>query len=203
MGADAPAVRATPADAFNATRRLIQQGEKLDMVALADDLGVSRATLYRWTGDRDRLLADVVTAEIGGLIRAAARRAAGTGVKRLEQAIAWFLETLSGLPALRAFLLNEGESGLRMITAPAGPVRPRLVAAVTELIDSEVTAGNYRPPGSPELLADGIITLAERYLHNGGDPALNPDPANACTIAGLLLREPCPPVAKPPGGGRA
>ncbi len=33
------------------------------MVHLAADLGVSRATLYRWTGDRERLLADAVWAE--------------------------------------------------------------------------------------------------------------------------------------------
>ena len=189
MGTDAPVARVTPADAFNAARGGIQRGEKLDMVALADQLGISRATLYRWTGDRDRLLADVVATELDDLIRAAAGRATGSGARRLETAIAWFLNTLAGLPALRAFLMNEGESGLQMITSPAGPIRPRVVATVAALIDEEVESGRYRPPAPPELLADGIITLAERYLHNGGDPALNPDPATASTIAGLLLRE--------------
>jgi hypothetical protein len=52
-------------------------------------------------------------------------------------------------------------------------------------------AGRYRPPASPELLADAVITLAERYLHNGGDPELHPDPATARTAVVLLLREPC------------
>jgi AcrR family transcriptional regulator len=189
MGTDAPVARVTPADAFNAARGCIRRGEKLDMVALADRLGISRATLYRWTGDRDRLLADVVTAELDDLIGAAADRATGTGVQRLETAIAWFLNTLAALPPLRAFLLNEGESGLQMITAPAGPIRPRVVATVAALVDEEAESGRYRPPAPPEVLADGIITLAERYLHNGGDPALNPDPATARTIAGLLLRE--------------
>jgi AcrR family transcriptional regulator len=189
MGTDAPVARVTPADAFNAARDCIRRGEKLDMVALADRLGVSRATLYRWTGDRDRLLADVVTAELEDLIGVAASRATGTGAERLEMAIGWFLDTLAALPPLRAFVMNEGDSGLRMITAPAGPIRPRMVARVAALIDEEVESGRYRPPAPPELLADGIITLAERYLHNGGDPALNPDPATARTIAALVLRE--------------
>ena len=35
-------------------------GERVDMLALASELGVSRATIYRWTGDRERLLADVL-----------------------------------------------------------------------------------------------------------------------------------------------
>jgi hypothetical protein len=72
-------------------------------------------------------------------------------------------------------------------------VRPRILRTVTELIEREVAEGHYRSPAPPGLLADGIIALAERYLHNGGDPTLNPDPTTARSIAALLLREPCPP----------
>jgi AcrR family transcriptional regulator len=191
MGQTPAAVRPTPGDAFNAARQRFQAGHKLDMVALAEDLGISRATLYRWTGDRDRLLADIVIAELHDLIRAATTRATGRGVARLESAIGWFLDTLGGLPALRAFLANERDSGLRMVTSPTGPVRPRVVETVTELINTEIVDGHYRPAAAPEVLADGIIAIAERYLHNSGDPTLNPDPTTARTIAGLLLREPC------------
>jgi hypothetical protein len=70
-------------------------------------------------------------------------------------------------------------------------VRPRIVETVTALINTEIADGRYRPAAAPEVLADGIIAIAERYLHNSGDPTLNPDPATARTIAGLLLREPC------------
>ncbi len=145
MGEFAAPPRANPADAFNAARRRIVAGEKLDMVALADELGVARGTLYRWTGDRDRLLADVITAELLGLIAAAVRRAEGRGVDRLEQGVGWFLDTLAGLPALRAFLRGEGASGLQMLTSPIGAVRPRVVATVTALIDDEVAEGHYHP----------------------------------------------------------
>jgi AcrR family transcriptional regulator len=186
-----PTARRTPADAFNAARRHIRAGDKLDMVALAEELGVARATLYRWTGDRDRLLADVVVAELQDLIGAAAAHATGHGVERLQLATAWFLDTLAQLPALRAFLLNEGDGGLRLLTAPTGPVRPQIVKTVAAIIDHEAAEGDYRPPAAPQLLADGIVALAERYLHNGGDPTLNPDPTTARTIAALLLREPC------------
>jgi AcrR family transcriptional regulator len=190
---EAPApLKPTPGDAFNAARQRFRAGGKLDMVALAEQLAISRATLYRWTGDRDRLLADILIAEVHDLIGAAITRATGTGVEHLESTIGWFLDTLAGLPALRAFLINESDNGLRMVTSPTGPVRPRIVETVTEVINRETVNGHYRPPAPPELLADGIIALAERYLHNGGDPALNPDPTTARTIAGLLLREACP-----------
>ena len=184
-----PQARPTPRDAFNAARRHFRAGEKLDMVALAEELGVARATLYRWTGDRDRLLADVVVADLQGLINAAMEHADGHGVERLGQAIGWFLETLAELPALRAFVTNEGTGGLRMLTAPTGPVRRRIVTSVASHITREAEDGHYRPPAPAALLADGIVALAERYLHNGGDPKLAPDPEGGRMIAGLLLRE--------------
>lgn len=62
-GADRVVHRATPAEAFARAREIFRAGQRLDMVSLAADLGVGRATLYRWTGDRERLLADVAFAE--------------------------------------------------------------------------------------------------------------------------------------------
>src|SRR5437588_1060440 len=52
--------QATPAAAFRAARRMYLKGRRLDMQALAAELGVSRATLYRWTGHREQLLSDVL-----------------------------------------------------------------------------------------------------------------------------------------------
>jgi AcrR family transcriptional regulator len=181
--------RATPASAFAAARRRLRAGGRLDMVALAKEVGVGRATLYRWAGDRDLLLADVIWAELDDLITFAAKNAKGRGARRLERAVETIMLALANAPMMQSFLANEGESGLRLATAPQGLLRPRLVARVAELIELEHDAGRYDPPAPPAVLADGIVALCERYLHNGGDPTLNPDPAMAKTIIGLLLRE--------------
>src|SRR3954468_17932201 len=50
-------------------RRRFLAPERLDMSALAQELGVNRVTLYRWVGSRDKLLAEVAWA----LARAGAR----------------------------------------------------------------------------------------------------------------------------------
>ena len=56
------------------------------MVALAAELDVSRATLYRWTGDRERLLADAVWAEARAtadhMLSAIGRKPAWRGSRR-------------------------------------------------------------------------------------------------------------------------
>ncbi|WP_024805994.1 QsdR family transcriptional regulator [Nocardia sp. BMG51109] len=188
-GEQRPAARATPAEAFAAARRRFLHGERLDMVDLAAELGVSRTTLYRWTGDRDRLLADVVWLELRGLVEKATTAAPGAGLPRLQQGINWFLDAAAKAPPLQALLANEGDRAVRLLTAPNGPVRPRLVQLLADTIDHEVTHGGYHPPAPPATLADGIVALGERYLHNGGDPTLNPDPATAHTVIALLLRE--------------
>ncbi|MBB5913009.1 AcrR family transcriptional regulator [Nocardia transvalensis] len=181
--------RATPAEAFAAARHRFLHGERLDMGELATELRVSRTTLYRWTGDRDRLLADVVWFELHRLVENAIAAAPGSGLPRLRQGIEWFLDATAQAAPLRALLATEGERAVRMLTAPNGPIRPRLVGLLTDAIEQEVTEGNYRPPAPPATLADGIVALGERYLHNGGDPTLNPDPATAHTVIALLLRE--------------
>jgi Tetracyclin repressor-like, C-terminal domain len=100
-----------------------------------------------------------------------------------------FLDVVASNPMLASFLTLEGDAGLRLVTAPAGPLRPRIIASVTRLIEAERDAGHYRPPAPAWLLADGIVSLGERFLYHAGDRELNPDPETAKRVIGLLLRE--------------
>ena len=58
--ARATSPRPTPLDALRLARRSWLAGERLDMGALAKELGVSRATLYSWVGSRERLIGEVI-----------------------------------------------------------------------------------------------------------------------------------------------
>jgi AcrR family transcriptional regulator len=184
--------RATPAAAFQRAREIFRRGERLDMAQLANELGVARATLYRWTGDRNRLLGDVAWAEVETLIRHFDQTTPGHGIERFHRIAGDFLDAIADNPALIAFLGLEGDAGLRLLTAPTGAVRPRIVTGLAELIQREVDAGSYTPPDDPRLIADGIVSLGERFLYNGGDRTMNPDPETAKRIIQLLLREPVP-----------
>ena len=194
-GGEVVSIKSTPAAAFARARELFLAGAKLDMGALAAELGVARATLYRWTGDRERLLGDVAWVEVEALLQHIARTTPGDGARYLERAAGAFLDLISDNPTLRAFLAAEGEFGLRVITAPNGRMRPRMVALVRDIIVAQVEQGAYQAPADPAVLADGIVSLGERFLYHRGDPAMNPDPATARQTIALLLREPCPPPA--------
>ena len=182
--------RSTPAGAFERAREYLRAGQRLDMVALAADLGIARATLYRWTGGRERLLADAVWAEAHAIaehLRQATRWQ--SGVARIRTICVEYLDYFGGNPGVNAFLQHERGPGLELLTRLNGGFRPRLVAWTRDMIQSEIDAGKYRAPADPELLADGIITIGERFLHHGGDPDVTPDPASAGRMIALLLRE--------------
>jgi AcrR family transcriptional regulator len=181
--------KATPADAFARAQALVRSGSRLDMGSLASELGIARATLYRWTGDRDRLLSDILWADAQRILDHVAADTPGVGVTRIHDVAIRFLELLLAGEELTSFLRNERDHGLRLITDPQGGVRPRLVEAIATHIAGEVTRGAYRPPDDPTVLADGIVTLGERFLYHGGATEANPDPTTAFRVIALLLRE--------------
>ena len=189
-GAERVKPRSTPAGAFERAREFIRTGRRIDMVALATDLGVSRATLYRWTGDRERLLADAVWAEAHAIAdHMLERHRAETGLARIQAVCVDFLAYFGNNDGVNAFLQHERDTGLELLTWVNGGFRPRLTAWIRDHIQDEIDAGHYSAPEDPELLADGIVTIAERFLHHGGDPDVSPDPTSAGRMIALLLRE--------------
>src|SRR4051794_28745966 len=182
--------KATPAGAFERAREYLRAGRRLDMVELAADLGVSRATLYRWTGDRERLLTDAVWAEahmIAEHILHGTRRR--SGVSRIQKVSVEYFDFFATNPGVNAFLAHERDAGLTLMTRVNGGFRPRAVAWTRDMIQAEIDAGAYHAPADPELLADGIFTIGERFLHHGGDPDVTPDTAAAGRMIAVLIRE--------------
>jgi AcrR family transcriptional regulator len=182
--------RATPAGAFERAREYLRAGKRIDMVALAADLGVARGTLYRWTGDRERLLADATWAEARSVAEHMLERSqAKTGVDRIQTVCADFIAAFAGNASVNSFLEHERNSGLELLTRLNGGFRPRLVAWIAAMIQTEIDAGRYRAPADPELLADGVVTIGERFLHHSGDPEVTPDATSATRTIAVLLRE--------------
>jgi len=178
----------TPAAAFAQARQVFQSGERLDMGRLADELGVARTTLYRWTGDRDRLLADVLWAETKTALDALEQSVQDKPYPHAEAIAVGFIDILCGAEPVRSFLRTEGQRALLALTVPSSVYRSRLLDAVTEIIEDDVAHG-YTPPETPRLLADTVISMTERFLHNGGEPDANPSPEMAKRAIHLLLRE--------------
>ncbi|HEU5265580.1 MAG TPA: hypothetical protein VFU35_02725, partial [Jatrophihabitans sp.] len=77
------AARPDALSAFKIARRWFLDGRRLEMQELAAELGVNRATLFRWVGSRDELLAEVIWSVCQPTLATAAAQAKGRGAKRI------------------------------------------------------------------------------------------------------------------------
>jgi AcrR family transcriptional regulator len=181
--------RATPAAAFRAARRTFLRCERLDMRALALELGISRATLYRWTGDRDQLLSDVLWSLSDDVFEQAKQATAHLrGTERLLGVFRHHVQALIDARPLHVFLRHETHAALRILTARDGLVQPRTVQRLAELYRAEQEAGSFYPPVDVETLAYAVVRVTEGFIYNDAVAAVEPELERAAAIVSLLLR---------------
>jgi AcrR family transcriptional regulator len=169
-----------------ATHRYVR-GRRVDMREIAGELGVGRTTIYRWFGSRDRLLGEVIWRAAEPLLAAARKRARGSGGEALLDTFDRFNRALVGAPALLRFVEHEREAAVRVLVSGTGTVQPRIVAAITELIDAEVTAGRYAPPVEPATLGYALVRLAEAFLFNDAAAGMRGDVDRLNEVQAALL----------------
>ena len=151
------------------------RGQRIDVQAIASELGVGRATVYRWFGSREGLIGEVLNAAADPLLDAARAKARGRGGPMLLETFDRFNRALADAPALRQFVEQERDAALRIITSSAGIVQPHNVARITTMIEEEVRAGAYQPPVEPATLAYAIVRLAEAFMFNDAAAGMRGD----------------------------
>lgn len=179
---------ATPAAAFRLARRRFLAGERLDMRALADELGVSRQTLYRWTGPREELLSDVLFALSDAIFERAMRETTQlAGPERLLAVFRRHVTAIVTSDSLQTFLRRETHTALRLLTARHGSVNGRTVRRLAELYRAEQAAGHFTPPADIDTLAFAVVCLTESFIYNDASAAVEPEVERAAAVVALLL----------------
>jgi AcrR family transcriptional regulator len=147
-------------------RKRFLAGERVDVQALAREIGVARATMHRWFQTRDALLGEVLATLGEERVAALRRETPGTGAAALLETLDRLNRELASSRGLRVLLVQEHERALRILTSSGAIVQPRIVAAIERLIDAEIAAGDFVPTMSPAVLAYAIERLGEAFLYN-------------------------------------
>jgi AcrR family transcriptional regulator len=155
---------ATRNEVLDAALHRYLRGQRIDVQAIAAELGLGRTTIYRWFGSREGLIGEVVFRAAEPLIEAARAGARGRGGPALLDTFDRLNRSFAEASALRQFVEQEREVALRILTSSAGNFQPRMVARITALIEDEVRAGAYDPPVEPATLGYAIVRLAEAFL---------------------------------------
>ncbi len=180
--------RATPAGAFAAARGRYLAGQRIDMRALATELGVSRPTLYRWTGGREELLSDVLFSFSDESFARAQRRTAHlSGAERLIASFRAHVEALVNAKPLAMFLQQETQAALRILTSRNSSVQIRTVARLADAYREEQRAGAFTPPTDVDTLAYAVVKVTEAFIYNDAIVAVEPEVDRAAAIVALML----------------
>jgi AcrR family transcriptional regulator len=171
-----------------AAERLFHRTEHLDMDELARAVSVSRATLYRVVGSRDRVLGDVLWQQGSRLLDAVARDAHGRGVDRLVLVAERFNRRLLAYPPLRRLLREEPQTAVRVLLMAEAGVHTRFVARWRELLEQAERDGELALPLSAEDAAYVFVRVGESVLYSDLLGDRRPDPALAAHVQRALLR---------------
>ena len=174
-------------DVLEAALHRYLRGLRVDVQAIAAELGIGRTTVYRWFGSRDDLLGAVLAAAVDPVIDDARARARGTGGRRLVETFDRLNRSLADSPALRTFVERERDAALRVITSGAGVLQRHMVVRMTRLIEAEVEAGTYEPPVDPDTLGYAIVKLAEAFLFSDAVAGMRGDVKRLRDVEAALL----------------
>ena len=172
--------------AVDAATRVYLAREALDMSALAGTLGVGRATLYRWVGNRDDLLGAVLGEATERTYRKAVEQATGSGSDLLLDIFERVMRSVVASPPLRALTRREPLVFIRLALMP-GAIESAAARVTTEVIAREQADGNLQVTTSPEVLARALVRICDVHLYApllGGD---EPEIETALELVRLLL----------------
>ena len=175
------------ADAIKLARKRFLAAERIDMSALADELGVNRVTLYRWVGSRDQLLVEIIWSLGSRTLENADARVKAKGGERIVQTITGFLDDVISNAGMRRWLAEEGELAMRLLTRRDTGFQTRLIDAVHTLLQEEADAGRLDLPVDLEEVAYVIVRLIESYTYLDLIRGEEPDAKRAEPVLRMLL----------------
>jgi AcrR family transcriptional regulator len=178
---------ATRQDVLDVVMHRYLRGRRVDVQAISAELGVGRTTIYRWFGSRDDLIGEVIVRAAEPVLAQARSEATGAGAPALLDTFDRFNRTIASSEALRSFVERERDAALRVITSSAGPVQPRIVGMITDVIAAEVSAGAYAPQLEPATLAYAMVRLAEAFLYNDAGSGMRGDVERLREVEAAML----------------
>jgi AcrR family transcriptional regulator len=180
--------RPAAAEALRLARRRFLAAQRIDMSALAEELGVNRVTLYRWFGSRDQFLVEVIWSLARRTLDVVDAEVTQRGAKRVVGVVTGFLDAVITNPGMQRWLSEEGEHAMRLLTRHETNFQPRLIEAIEALLKQEADAGRLDVPVDLHELAYVIVRLIESYTYLDLITGEQPNAARAEPILRLLLR---------------
>lgn len=194
--AAAPSRLSAKLDSSPEARRVLElaretfiEGNRIDMGPLAARLGVDRTSVFRWVGNRDALLSEVLwSLAVPTLRQAWEATAASSGEERVADLLTHFAADLIEAEYFRTFLRREPARALRLLTTAESPIQRRFRATARWLVRHELGEAPFGGAITPDELAYLLIRVSESFTYADLITGDEPSPRQARTAFRHLLR---------------
>lgn len=151
--------------AFVLARRTFLAGDRVDMNVLAATLGVDRTSLFRWLGNRDALLGEVLWSLAEPTMTRIERATTATGSERITTVLGDFVTALIEAPYFQGFLKKEPTRALKILTTKDSHVQRRYLAVVEAMLEAERAAGRMHFDLAVHDLAYLVVRVSESFTY--------------------------------------
>ena len=174
-------------DAVRLARTRFLEGQRIEMGSLAAELGIGRTTLYRWVGERDDLIEEVLAGLVEEWFEVVDSGARGSGRSRVLGLFRRFLELAAASSPVRDLAEREPALTMRILLDRQGQVAIRSKELLTG-----VTAQDLPDREVPENIIDAIEMGAASLVWANMASGRDPDIEGAVELAATLI-DVCPP----------
>lgn len=182
--------RATPLDAFNLAKKHWLQTQKLNLGELAEELGVSRATLFRWIGNKDLLMGEIMWSIYKPTVYQARKDCPGEGVEYVVNVFRQVNTAIIKMAAMRHWLHSDAQYALNILSSKSNAFHARMVDLNTELLSQEVEKGLIYPSMNIDSLSYFMCRIGQSWIFSemilGQEPDLD-QLEDACRAVYILL----------------
>lgn len=181
--------QANPLEVFKLARKAWLQGRRISIEELSNAVGVSRVTLYRWVGSKDRLIEEILWSFAEPNFRAIIEETPGTGVEHIINVHHTFMVNLAAFDPMRRFVHENPTTAIRIQTPDTTSAHGRFIELAAEHLKAQEEEGYIDLHSPIHELAEHIIfsngSLLYGAIIGGRDPKIAIE--QACAITRMLL----------------
>lgn len=176
-----------PGDLHALARNWFMHARRIEMQQLARELGVSRATAYRWAGSYEQLVGEILANLVDQTFGHLVQRTTSRGSERVLEVLEQGMRYVHRFEPLRKFLTSNPQVALKIVTSKHGPVQARTIANVERLLQTEIDSGHLTLPVATGIMAYAITRMVESFLYTDLITGAEPDLTNASRILRVML----------------
>lgn len=184
-----PDARASPLAVLREARRRWLRGQRINLNEIAEAVGISRTTLFRWVGTKELLMAEVMWSVYQPTLEQARRSAPGEGPDYIADVCRRTMTAVMESEPLRLFLQDDPQFALQVLTATR-LLQERRLNAMGELLREQFEGGHISPSLELESLALVIIRMTEAFSYSDLIVGRQPPVDEACKAIRILCGAP-------------